>query len=103
MAIIIQKGEKLPSKNKKLVKLNNKQDNIYINIFEGEDRFVKNNKFIISACLDKTNFRKHIGKDFIEVYIQLEIDCDNNLKCFIYEPFSKSMFECLININVVKN
>ena len=33
----------------------------------------------------------------------LEIDYSNNLKCFIYEPNSKNIFECLININVVKN
>ena len=103
MSKIIQKGDILPSKNKKLVKLNNKQDNIYINIFEGEDRYVKNNKFIISAKLDKTHFSKNNEKDFIEVYIQLEIDCACNLKCFIYEPNSKNIFECLININVVKN
>ena len=103
MSIIIQKGEKLPSKNKKLVKLNKKQDNIYINIYEGEERYVKNNKFIISACLNKTNFSKNIGKNYIEVFIQLEIDYANNLKCFIYESNSKNTFECLININVVKN
>ena len=103
MSIIIQKGDKLPSKNKKLVKLNNKQDNIYINIYEGEDLYVKNNKFIISACLNRTNFCKNIGKNYIEVYIQLEIDYANNLKCFIHEPNSKNIFECLININVVKN
>ena len=103
MSKIIQKGDKLPSKNKRLVKLNNKQDNIYINIYEGEDLYVKNNKFIISACLNRTNFTKNIGKNYIEVYIQLEIDYSNNLKCFIYEPNSKNIFECLININVVKN
>lgn len=103
MSIIIQKGDKLPSKNKKLVKLNNKQDNIYINIYEGEDLYVKNNKFIISACFNRTNFCNNIGKNYIEVYIQLEIDYANNLKCFIHEPNSKNIFECLININVVKN
>ena len=42
-------------------------------------------------------------KASFEVYIQLEIDYSNNLKCFNYEPNSKNIFECLININVVKN
>ena len=103
MEIIIQKGNKLPCKNKKLVKVNNKNDNICINIYEGEDKYIKNNKYIISANIDKSNFTKCNIKDFVEVYIQLEIDNNNNLKCFISEPNSKNIFECLININVVKN
>ena len=103
MEIIIEKGKILPIKNKKLIKINNSNENIYINIFEGEDRYVKNNKFIVSANLDKFNLRKNSGKQFIEVYIQLEMDNSNNLKCFIHEPNSKNRYECLININVVKN
>ena len=103
MEIIIQKGNKLPCKNKKLVKLNNKNDNICINIYEGENKCIKNNKYIISANIDKSNFSKNILKDFIEVFIQLEIDNNNNLKCFVFEPNTKNIFECLININVVKN
>jgi len=103
MEIILDKGTILPFKNKKLVKINNNKENICINIFEGEDRFVKNNKFIVSANIDKFNLGKNIGKKFIELYIQLEIDIDNNLKCFIHEPNSKNRYECLININVVKN
>ena len=102
MEIIIPKGRNLPCKNKKLIKINNKNENICINLFEGEDANVKNNKFIISANIDKSNLRKNGQKDFIEIYIQLEIDIYNNLKCFIHEPTSKNRYECLININVVK-
>ena len=103
MEKIIQKGNKVPCKNKKLVKLNNKNDNICINIYEGENKCIKNNKYIISVNIDKSNFSKNILKDFIEVFIQLEIDNNNNLKCFVFEPNTKNIFECLININVVKN
>ena len=103
MEIIIEKGKIVPCKNKKLVKIINKMEKTCINIFEGEDKFVKNNKFIVSVCIDKFNLRKNIGKQFIELYIQLEMDNYNNLKCFIHEPNGKNRYECLININVVKN
>ena len=46
---------------------------------------------------------KNISKNFIEVFIHLELDKSYNLKCFIHEPYTKNIFECLININVVKN
>ena len=103
MEIILEKGKILPLKNKKLVKINNDKENVCINIFEGEDKFVKNNKFIVSVNVDKFNLRKNLGKKFFELYIQLELDINNNLKCFIHEPNSKNRYECLININVVKN
>ena len=64
---------------------------------------MKNNKIIISVNIDKFNLRKNIREDFIEIYIQLELDNDYNLKCFIHEPNSKNTYECLINIDVVKN
>ena len=103
MEIIIPKGRTIPCKNKKLIKINNKNGNICVNIYEGEDIYVKNNKIIISVNIDKFNLRKNIREDFIEIYIQLELDNDYNLKCFIHEPNSKNTYECLINIDVVKN
>ena len=103
MEIILEKGNILPSKNKKLVKINNTGDNICINIFEGEDRYVKNNKFIVTATITKKNLGYNNNKNYADLYIQLELDNDNNLKCFIDEPFFKNRYECLININVVKN
>ena len=103
MDIVIQKGKKLPYKNKKLIKINNKNENICVNIYEGDDICVKNNKFITSAILDKYIFKRIDEKDFIEVFVQLEIDCDYDLKCYIFDPKSISRFECLININVVKS
>ena len=103
MDVVIHKGKKLPYKNKKLIKINNKSENIYINIFEGDDMFVKNNKFITSAVIDKSIFKGDYENDFIEILVQLEIDCDLNLKCYIIEPKSNNRFECLINIDVVKS
>ena len=102
MDIVIQKGKKLPYKNKKLIKISNKNENICINIFEGNDIHVRNNKFITCAVIEKSNFKNINENDFIEVFVQLEIDCNYDLKCYIFDPKSNSRFECLININVVK-
>ena len=102
MNVAIQKGMKLPCKSKNLIKISNKSDKIYINIFEGDDKYAKNNKFITCAVIEKSNF-KETDKDYIEVLVILEIDFDYNLKYYIFDPNSNNRFECLININVVKN
>ena len=102
--VVIQKGKRFPCKSKKLIKImNNKNENIFINILEGDDLSVTNNKFITSVVINKSNFEKSNGKDYIEVIVQLELDCYYNLKCYIIDPKSNNRFECLININVVKN
>ena len=102
MNVAIQKGMKLPCKSKNLIKISNKSDKIYINIFEGDDKYAKNNKFITCAVIEKSNF-KETDKDYIQVLVILEIDLDYNLKYYIFDPNSNNRFECLININVVKN
>ena len=102
MNVAIQKGTKLPCKSKNLIKISNRSDKIYINIFEGDDKYAKNNKFITCAVIEKSNF-KETDKDYIQVLVILEIDLDYNLKYYIFDPNSNNRFECLININVVKN
>ena len=102
MNVVIQKGSKLPFKSKNLIKISNRSDKIYINIFEGDDKYAKNNKFITCAVIEKSNF-KETDKDYIQVLVILEIDLDYNLKYYIFDPNSNNRFECLININVVKN
>jgi molecular chaperone DnaK (HSP70) len=101
MDIIIQKGKKLPYKNKKIIRINNKGEKICVNIFEGEDMYVKNNIFITCASFDKSNFKGNSDSNYTEVLIQLEIDCSYNLKCHIIDPKTNNRFECLININYV--
>ena len=101
MDIIIQKGKKLPYKNKKIIRINNKGEKICVNIFEGEDMYVKNNTFITCASFDKSNFKGSSDNNYTEVLVQLEIDCSYNLKCHIIDPKTNNRFECLININLV--
>ena len=102
MDVVIPKGKKFPCKSKKLIKINNKNQNICINILEGEHICSDNNKIIASAVIDRAEFKEIDRMDYVEVIVQLEIDCDYNLKCYIIEPKSNNKFECLININVVK-
>lgn len=103
MDVVIPKGTKLPCKSKKLIKLGYKNDNICINILEGEHKCSENNKNIASAVIKKSEFKATRGMDYFEVIVELEIDCDYDLKCYIIDPKSKNKFECLIKINVVKN
>ena len=104
MEVIIQKGRRLPCKSKKLIKImNTSNENIFIKILEGDDFCAKNNKFITCAAINKFNFEGNNGEEYIELIIQLEIDCDYNLKCYIIDPKSNNKFECLININIIKS
>ena len=103
MDIIIQKGKKLPYKNKRIIKIRNTDERICINIFEGDDMYVKNNIFITCASIDKSNFKGSNDKDYIDVLVQLEIDCNYDLKCHIIDPKTNNKFECLINVDVVKS
>ena len=103
MDVVIPKGTKLPCKSKKLIKLGYKNDNICITILEGEHKCSENNKNIATAVIKKSEFKATRGMDYFEVIVELEIDCDYNLKCYIIDPKSKNKFECIIKINVVKN
>ena len=45
-----------------------------------------------------------MGKDFIEILIQFEIDSNLNLCVYVLDVKTfKRRFECLINIDIVKN
>ena len=102
--IIIPKKSTLPFKNMKLIKINNNlSNNFVINIYEGEDKYSKNNKFIISVYIDKSDLGENYIDKIIDMYIQLEIDTNYNMKCFIFEPKSKNKFECLINFDLIIN
>ena len=56
---------------------------------------MKNNKFIVTGAINKYNFGYNDSKNYVDLFIQLELDNDNNLRCFIEEPTSKNRYECL--------
>ena len=76
-----------------------------IKIYEGEESNVNKNRLISSANIDKKNFKtEKIGKDYMEILIQFEIDSNLNLCVYVLDVKTyKRRFECLINIDIVKS
>ena len=81
MDVIISKGLKIPVQNIKYVKIKNNENNetennhlnkyLEINIFEGDNKFVKNNRLISCANIDKRNFKEEkVGQGFIELLVE---------------------------------
>ena len=109
MEFVIEKGEKIPIKNQKFIKIkkNNESKNekyLEINIYEGENKEVNKNKLISCVNIDKKNFKNEkICNNYIELLIQLEIEQFFNLRVFVLDPKSlKRRFECIINFDVFK-
>ena len=106
MEFVVEKGTNIPVQKEKFVKIRNDGEQcLEIKIYEGEDNDVNKNRLISSANIDKRNFKtEKIGKDFIEILIQFEIDSNLNLCVYVLDVKTfKRRFECLINIDVVKN
>ena len=106
MEFVIEKGMKIPVQKEKFVKIQNCGEKfLEIKIYEGENNNVSNNRLISSANIDKKNFKtEKVGKDFIEILIQFEIDSNLNLCVYVLDVKTyKRRFECLINIDIVKS
>ena len=105
MDFIIFKRCILPIKLNKIVRIPVKNENAQINIFEGEDFLVKNNKLISSIDIVKNGKKIDNGKNYIELNVQLEINQNGNLKCYysLDPKAQKFKYECLINVDLVKN
>ena len=115
METIIPKGLKIPVQKIKYVKIKNNDYNIgespnhlnkylEINIFEGDNKFVKNNRLISCANIDKRNFKgEKIGNGFIEILVEFEINIYSNLSVYVLDINNfKRRFECLTNLDMVK-
>ena len=106
MELVIEKGTNIPVQKEKFVKIRNDEEQcLEIKIYEGDDNNVNKNRLISSANIDKRNFKtEKIGKNYIEILIQFEIDSNLNLSVYLLDVKTfKRRFECLINIDVVKN
>ena len=105
MDFIIFKRCILPIKLNKIVRIPVKNENAQINIFEGEDFLVKNNKLISSIDIVKNGKKIDNGKNYIELNVQLEINQNGNLKCYysLDPKAQKFKYECLINVDLVRN
>ena len=106
MEFIIEKDTDIPVQKEKFVKIRNDDGQfIGIKIYEGEDNKVIKNRLISSANIDKKNFKaEKVGKNYIEILIQFEIDSNLNLYVYVLDVKTyKRRFECLINIDIVKS
>ena len=114
MDIIVPKGLKLPIQKIKYVKIKNNDNNdgennhlnkyLEINIFEGDNKFVKNNRLISCANIDKRNFKEEkIGEGYIELLVEFEINNYSSLSVYVLDIKNfKRRFECLTNLDMVK-
>ena len=114
MDVIISKGLKIPVQKIKYVKIKNNENNetennhlnkyLEINIFEGDNKFVKNNRLISCANIDKRNFKEEkVGEGFIELLVEFEINNYSNLSVYVLDIKNfKRRFECLTNLDMVK-
>ena len=104
MIFIIKKGDKIPIKSNKSIKLKiNEKKNIDINIYEGEDKYVYNNRLISNVKIDINNLKnennENIENDTIDILVQFNLNLNFDLKVFILDNKTlKKKFECVINI-----
>ena len=109
MDIVIEKGSNIPIKFNKYIRIkkpdNNENNMININIYEGENKYVKNNRLISSTFIDIKYFKYEKKDDNnIEILFQFFIDSKSNLSVYILDKFNfRKKYECLINTDVLKN
>ena len=109
MDIVIEKGSNIPIKFNKYIKIkkpDEKEKNmININIYEGENKYIKNNRLISSNFIDINNFKNEkIDENNIELLFQFFIDSNYVLNVYILDKISfKKKYECLINLDKIKN
>ena len=105
MDFVIKKGSLIPTQVNKYVKIiRPKGEDISINIYEGEDEFVNNNRLISIFKINVKNLKNEKKeKDYIEILIQFIINQNFDLSVFILDNKTlKKKFECIINFDIVK-
>ena len=110
--LFIKKGNKIPIKQKNLVKIKRTKDSDFVDIKICEIN--NNNKKVVLSCsninLKAMKIFPSIGSDdkyenkFIELLFEFEIDDNFNLSVFILDKQTfKRRFEFSINIDIIKN
>ena len=103
MDLFIHKNSCLPFNINKIIKVKNNNDNsIIINIYEGEEKIAKKNRFISQIMFNKKEFKfvKQIDRsDILELYCEFVIDCYLNIKFYINDDKTyKHLIKREINI-----
>ena len=99
MNFFFKKGDCIPIKLNKYIKIKKPINNcIILNIYEGENKYVKNNKLISHNTIDIEQLI-NIKKDekYIELLIEIFLDSNYNLRLFILDRYTyKRLLECII-------
>ena len=84
----IIKGKEIPYKNNVMVKIKkqNGKNSVKINIYEGENKYVINNKLICCENVVIDDIKNDM--DYYEILFQFAIDLNNNLDVFILDSNS---------------
>jgi molecular chaperone DnaK (HSP70) len=84
----IVKGKEIPYKNNVMVKIKKQsgKNSVKINIYEGENKYVINNKLICSENVVIDDIKNDM--DYYEILFQFAIDLNNNLEVFILDSNS---------------
>lgn len=102
MELCIKKGCELPISKNILVKIKKpeKDDMIIINIYEGDDKYIVNNKLIATDKIGIDILKKELKKDYYEILFQFNIDSNNNFNLFILDSDTlQKKHECLVDDN----
>ena len=99
MNFFFKKGDCIPIKLNKYIKIKKPINNfIILNIYEGENKYAKNNKLISHNSID-INQLINIKKDekYIELLIEIFLDSNYNLSLFILDRYTyKRLIEYII-------
>lgn len=99
MNYFIKKGDIIPIRLNKYIKIKKPINNfITLNIYEGENKYPKNNKLISHNSIDVNNLI-NIKRDekYIELLAEISLDSNYNLSFYILDRYSyKRLFECII-------
>ena len=99
MNFFFKKGECIPMKLNKYIKIKKPINNyIILNIYEGENKYAKNNKLISHNSID-INQLINIKKEekYIELLIEIFLDSNYNLSLYILDRYTyKRLIECNI-------
>ena len=107
MEFIIEKNCDLPFNSIKSIKVkNNLNDDIIINIYEGEDKECKNNKFISRFIFDKKEIRfneEMSNKKYFDLLMEFKIDNYLNIQFYINDnKTNENLIKCEINIEKIE-
>ena len=99
MNFFFEKGDCIPIRLNKYIKIKKPINNfIVLNIYEGENKYAKNNKLISHNSIDINqliNIKKE--ENYVELLVEIFLDSNYNLRLYVLDRYTyKRMLECII-------